>query len=89
VHALGACRHLLTAPFTGHVTFAAPNSTVTGLPNSASRVLKAGKPKTATVTIRNPGPSTERLFLDPRLNPRVDYSLLALTPDQNIAVPMR
>jgi subtilase family protein/peptidase inhibitor I9 len=78
----------LTAPFTGHVTFAAPQSTVTGLPNRASKVLKAGKPKMATVTIRNPGPSTERLFLDPRLNPRVDYSLLALTPDTNIALPI-
>jgi hypothetical protein len=78
----------LTAPFTGHVTFAAPKATVSGLPNSASRTLKAGKPRTATITIRNPGPSTESLFLDPRLNGRVDYSLLAITPDTNIALPI-
>jgi hypothetical protein len=78
----------LTAPFTGHVTFAAPKATVTGLPNNASKQLKAGKATTATVTVRNDGPATESLFLDPRLNARADFSLLALTPDQNIALPI-
>ncbi len=70
----------LSAPFTGHVTFGAPQTTVKGLPNSASNTLKAGKPVTATVTVRNEGPASEELFLDPRLAGRTDYSLLGLTP---------
>jgi hypothetical protein len=78
----------MTAPFTGHVTFAAPQSSVSGLPNSASKTLKAGKPTTAKVTIRNEGPSAENVFLDPRLNGRVDYSLLTLTGDQNVQLPL-
>jgi hypothetical protein len=78
----------LSAPFTGHVTFKAPQSSVSGLPNSAGKTLKAGKPKTATITIRNEGPSAEDVFLDPRLNGRVDYSLLTLTGDQNVTIPL-
>src|SRR5262249_10649512 len=61
----------LSAPFTGNVTFAAPQSSVSGLPNNASKTLKAGKPTTAKITIRNEGPSAENVFLDPRLNGRV------------------
>ena len=78
----------LSAPFTGHVTFAAPQATVKGLPSSASTTLKAGTPTSASVTIRNDGPAFEDLFLDPRLNRRVDYSLLTLTGDQNVPLPV-
>jgi hypothetical protein len=77
----------LSAPFSGRVTFGAPQSTVKGLPNSASRTLKAGKPVTATVTVRNEGPASEDLFLDPRLAGRSDYSLLGLTPTTT-AIPI-
>ncbi len=78
----------LTTPFNGRVTFAAPQASVSGLPNSAGTVLQAGKPTTATIKVRNGGPATERLFLDPRLHARMDLPLLALTPDQNLPLPI-
>jgi len=78
----------LSAPYTGRVTFAVPTATTKGLPNSASTVLKAGKPTTATITVRNDGPASEDLFLDPRLPRREDLSLLSLVPSQNIAIPI-
>ena len=54
-----------------NVTFAAPHVDVSGLPNSASKVLKAGKP----VKRDDQGPQRgtrhpRELFLDPRLHAR-------------------
>ena len=54
--------------FTGRVTFNRLQTHATGLPNSSDRVLKAGKPVTATVYIRNTGVQPLAVGADPRLN---------------------
>jgi hypothetical protein len=78
----------LSAPYSGHVTFDAPNTKAQGLPNSASKVLPAGKPVKLTVQVKNNGPASEDLFLDPRLPGRQDFSLLSLTPTTNLRLPL-
>jgi hypothetical protein len=78
----------LAVPYVGRITFDAPVVNATGLPNSASAVIRAGKSKTATIKVRNDGPASEDLFLDPRLPGRQAFSLLALTPDTNIGLPL-
>jgi hypothetical protein len=65
----------LSAPFRGRVSFDAPAITVKGVPNGDA--LAAGKPVTATLTVRNDGPGTEDVFADPRLN---SASLLPVLP---------
>ncbi len=78
----------LSTPYSGRVTFAAPTATTTGLPNSSSTVLPAGKAVKATIKVSNDGPASEDLFLDPRLPGKQDLPLLAITPDQNLALPL-
>jgi hypothetical protein len=78
----------LSVPYTGRITFATPRVQISGLPRSASTVIRAGRSRTATITVRNDGPASEDLFLDPRLPGRQAFSLLALTPDANIDFPL-
>jgi hypothetical protein len=78
----------LAVPYNGQITLDAPRVQISGLPNSAGTVLRAGRSRTATITVRNDGPASEDLFLDPRLPGRQAFSLLALTPDTNIAFPL-
>jgi hypothetical protein len=66
----------LTEPFTGSVSFAAPQVTSSGVPHSAGTVLPAGQPVTATITITNTGNSRKDFFADARLNGRVPQELL-------------
>jgi hypothetical protein len=78
----------LSAPYSGHVTFSQPKTTVSGLPNSASTVLPAGQAVKATVKVTNGGPASEDLFLDPRLPGQQDFPLLSLSPDKDLALPL-
>ena len=66
----------LTEPFTGAVSFTAPSVTSSGIPNSASTVLPAGQPVTATITVTNTGNIAKDFFADPRLNGKVAQELL-------------
>jgi subtilisin family serine protease len=66
----------LSEPFTGNISFAAPSVTSSGIPNSASTVLPAGQPVTATITVANTGNSVKDFFADPRLNGKVPQELL-------------
>jgi subtilisin family serine protease len=75
----------LSEPFTGAISFAAPQVTSSGLPSGAGTVLAAGHPVTATVTVTNTGNSRKDYFADPRLNGRVPQQILG--SDVN-AVPL-
>lgn len=79
---------VLSAPYQGQVRFAAPPITASGLPNSASRTLPAGKPKTVTVSVNNNGVGTEDFFLDPRIPQRQSFPLLSITPDTGLQFPL-
>ncbi|MGX7681788.1 S8 family serine peptidase [Jatrophihabitans sp. DSM 45814] len=58
----------LAQAFHGAVTFNGVQTQSSGLPNSANKVLKAGKAVTATVLIRNTGVQPIAVGADPRLN---------------------
>ena len=79
---------VLSSPYSGRVTFAAPPVTITGLPNNASKRIAAGKSRTVTVTVKNNGVGVQDLFLDPRTPQRQAFSLLSLTPDIGIPLPI-
>jgi hypothetical protein len=79
---------VLSAPYRGQVGFTAPAVRAPTLPDSASTQLPAGKPATFAVTVRNTGVGTQNVFLDPRTAGRQSFSLLSLTPDANIALPV-
>ena len=66
----------LTEPFTGSISFTAPSVTGSGIPSSASTVLPAGQPVTATITVTNTGNISKDFFADPRLNGKVPQELL-------------
>jgi hypothetical protein len=66
----------LTEPFTGSISFAPPAVTATGLPNSASTVLPAGHPVTATIQVTNTGNIRKDFFADARRNGRTPQLLL-------------
>jgi Subtilase family/Peptidase inhibitor I9 len=79
---------VLSAPYHGQITFAAPPVSATGLPTSAGTILPAGKPATVTVSVNNNGAGTQDVFLDPRTPQRSAFSLLSITPDTNINLPI-
>ncbi len=79
--------HVLSAPYTGRISFAPPPIQVSGLPDRRT-VLTAGTPLTATVTVTNDGPGTEQLFLDPRTEERRFVSLLSVTPSTGVPLPV-
>jgi hypothetical protein len=66
----------LSEPFTGAISFGAPQITSTGVPNSPSTVLPAGTPVTATINVTNTGTIRKDFFADPRLNGQVPQLLL-------------
>ena len=80
--------NVLSAPYRGQIGFAPPVVRAPKLPNSASTQLPAGKPATFAVTVRNAGVGTQNVFLDPRTAGRQYFSLLSLTPDANVALPV-
>ena len=57
----------ISQQFRGHITFDRLGATRGNLPNSASRVLKAGQPFTTTVTVHNTGVQALAVGADPRL----------------------
>jgi hypothetical protein len=67
-------------PFTAHIGFNAARITASGLPNSPSIRLPAGKPVTIPVAITNTGVATEQYFVDARLTTSAVLPLLALAP---------
>ena len=77
----------LTEPFTGALSFTAPSVTATGIPNSASTVLPAGQPVTATIKVTNTGNISKDFFADPRLNGKVPQQLLG-TDVNNVPLPL-
>jgi subtilisin family serine protease len=66
----------LSVPFTGNVSFTAPSVTSNGIPDSASTVLPAGLPVTATITVTNTGNISKDFFADPRLDTKALQELL-------------
>ena len=77
----------LSEPFTGAITFASPAVTSSGIPDSSSTVLPAGKPVTATITVTNTGNIAKDYFADPRLNGKVPQQLLG-SDVNNVALPL-
>jgi subtilisin family serine protease len=77
----------LTEPFTGAISFTAPSVTNSGIPNSASTVLPAGQPVTATITVTNTGNIAKDFFADPRLNGKVLQELLG-SDVNNVPLPL-
>ena len=77
----------LTEPFTGALSFTAPSVTATGIPNSASTVLPAGQPVTATIKVTNTGNISKDFFADPRLNGKVPQLLLG-SDVNNVPLPL-
>jgi hypothetical protein len=66
----------LSEPFTGTISFSPPAVTSSGLPDSRSTVLSAGKAVTATITVTNTGSIAKDFFADPRLNSLGHLTLL-------------
>jgi hypothetical protein len=75
-------------PYQGRVSFAAPPVTISGLPNSASTALPAGKSKTVTVAVNNNGVGVQDLFLDARTPQRQAFSLLSIDKDTALPFPL-
>jgi hypothetical protein len=80
--------NVLIESYAGRVTLRPQRVKLDGLPQSEATKLPAGQPVTARITVHNPGPAAEDLFLDPRLPGRQAFSLLSTTPDQNLHLPL-
>ena len=65
----------LSEPFTGKISFTPPTVTSSGIPNSPTKVLRAGHPVKATITVTNTGNSAKDFFADPRLVGKVLQTL--------------
>jgi hypothetical protein len=66
----------LSEPFSGAISFAAPQVSATGIPDSPRAVLRRGHPVTARIRLTNTGNSRKDFFVDPRLDQRVPQLLL-------------
>ncbi|HEY7144793.1 MAG TPA: S8 family serine peptidase [Streptosporangiaceae bacterium] len=77
----------LTEPFTGSISFTGPAVTRSGIPDSATRVLRAGQPVTATITVKNTGNSRKDFFTDARLAGKAPQSLLG-SDVNNVPLPL-
>jgi hypothetical protein len=71
---------LTSVPVSGTISFAKPDVSASGLPDSSHDVLPAGVPQTATIHVVNTGNSPEFYSVDPRLNQETVLSLNSLTP---------
>jgi Subtilase family/Peptidase inhibitor I9 len=79
---------VLSAPYTGQIGFTAPPVSAPGLPDSTHTVLTPGQPTTVTVSATDSGAGVENLFLDPRTDDTRFYSLVSLTQDQGLTLPL-
>jgi len=77
---------VLSTPYHGVVSFDSPQIRATGLPHGDR--LRAGRPVTATVRVRNTGPGTMDVFADPRVADRSETdSLFPLFAPATVALP--
>jgi Subtilase family len=58
----------LARPYSGTVVLNKVQASASGLPNSSKVTLKAGRPVTVPVTVRNTGVAPQSFFIDPRTN---------------------
>ena len=77
----------MSVPFRGAISFAPPRISSTGLPHSARKVLKAGHPITATVTVTNTGNIRKDFFADARLDSVARLGLLG-SGVNNVPLPL-
>jgi hypothetical protein len=77
----------LSEPFTGKISFTPPAVTSSGIPNSPTKVLQAGHPVKATITVTNTGNSAKDFFVDPRLVGKV-LQTLAGSDVNNVTLPL-
>jgi hypothetical protein len=77
----------LSEPFRGAVSFTPPAVSSNRIPDSRSFVLRAGRPVTATVRLRNTGNISKDYFADARLNGRVPQLLLG-SGVNNVSLPL-
>jgi Subtilase family/Peptidase inhibitor I9 len=75
-------------PFTGNIAFNQTDISASGLPDSSSATLAAGKPVTVTVSIRNAGAAAEDFFVDPRLNGTVNQTLVPVSQASGVPLPL-
>jgi subtilase family protein/peptidase inhibitor I9 len=75
----------LSTPYRGHIGFDSPRVRTHGVPNGEK--LKAGQPVTATISVRNPGPAIEDVFVDPRLGGTSDLALLPFSDANDQPLP--
>jgi hypothetical protein len=68
----------LASPYTGRISFEEADVHVHGLPDGDR--VRAGRPITATLTVRNDGPGSEDVFADARTNQSDILPLFAITP---------
>jgi hypothetical protein len=77
----------LSEPYAGSISFTAPSVHSHGIPNSPRRVLRAGHPVTATITVTNTGNAAKDFFADARRSGRVRQELLG-SDVNNVALPL-
>ena len=77
----------LSAAFHGRVSFDPPAISAQGVPNGDK--LVAGRPVTATITVRNDGPGTEDVFADARLNSASLLPVFPISPATGIKLPIQ
>jgi hypothetical protein len=68
----------VSEPYTGSIRFNRTKASATGLPDSTSSTLAAGKRVTVPVKITNRGAAPADFFIDPRLNVTTQLTLSAL-----------
>ena len=77
----------LSEPYTGAISFDAPQVSSSGIPNSRHVRLRAGQPVTATINVTNNGNSPKDYLADVRLDRRVPQLLFGVDTD-NVALPL-
>jgi hypothetical protein len=75
----------LSAPYRGAISFDPLSITARGLPQGDK--VPAGRPVTATITVRNDGPGTEDVFADPRLNASETDTVFPIS-DNTVPLPI-
>jgi hypothetical protein len=79
----------VSQPYTGNIRFNRTKASATGLPDSTSAKLAAGKRVTVPVKITNRGAAEADFFIDPRLTASAQLTLSPLDPPQTgISLPL-